>query len=125
MVVERRKALEAQAKEIKEGEEAQLRDQILQFMLENDMQSVHFPDIGRVVRTSKSHYEIFDKDKFACAMLASLVQAGKEGRPLSDGFIAQFRPGREIFESFINTGQSLDACGVTQVDKPELAIRKS
>ena len=123
--MERRKALDTQAKEIKEGEEAQLRDQILQYMLENDMQSVHFPDIGRVVRTSKAHYEIFDKEKFAYAMLSSLVLAGKEGRPLSDGFIAQFRPGREIFEAFINTGQAMDACGVAQVDKPELAIRKS
>lgn len=123
-VMTERKDLEKAAKDLKEGREAELKAMILQYMVENDMQSVHYPEVGRLVRSSKSHYEIFDKDAFARAMLQSLVEAGEQGRPLSDGFIAQFRPAKDMFESFLQDGHSIDTCGVSLVEAPELALRK-
>lgn len=123
-VRQQRMELEQAAKELKEQQEAPLREQILQYLFENNMQSVHFPSVGRVLRVKKSHYEIVDKEVYARMMLQSLVEAAEEGRPLSDGFIAQFRVGKDTYADFMSRHEGQDT-GVLEVINEDLTIRKS
>lgn len=120
-----RKSLEAKAKELKEQMEDSLKMAILQEMQDEGVQSVHYPEIGRVVRSTRTHYEIFDKEAFATAMLRSIVTAAQQKRPLSEAMLAQYRPGKEAFEDYLKLfNTTAEASGVRQVDQPELSIRK-
>ena len=127
-VKELRLKLDKASRELKEGKESELQDRILQHMLESGVQSIHYPEIGRVIRTTKSHYEIVDKEKFAREALYSMLEADRDGRPVAEAMLAQFRVSKEAFESFIEHsggGTKIEDCGVSMVDKPELSIRKS
>ena len=126
-VKELRLKLDKASRELKEGKESELQDRILQHMLESGVQSIHYPELGRVIRTVKSHYEIVDKEKFANEVLDSLLEAHRDGRPLAESMLAQFRVSKESLEALLehDSGATLEACGVTQVDKAELSIRKS
>lgn len=125
-VRELRMKLDRASKELKEGKESELQAGILQLMLESNVQSVHFPGVGRVVRVVKSHYEIADKEQFAAAMFRSMSAAASAGRPLAETVLAQFRVSKEALEGYIeDSGETAESCGITQVDKPELSIRKS
>ena len=120
-----RRALEEKAKELKEQLEAPLKLQILQTMHDEGMQSLHFPEVGRVISSTRSHYEIVDKEAFALAMLRSITTAAQEGRPLSEAMLAQNRPSKEIFEDYLqHMGVAAESCGVRKVEQPELYIRK-
>lgn len=123
-VVAERKRLEQEAKTLKEMQEAPLKEQILQYLFEHGIQSVHFPEVGRIVKVTKTHYEIQDKELYAHAVLQSLVEAAEEGRPLSDGLLAQFRVAKDVFADYIarHGGQPT---GVVEAVTEELSIRKS
>ena len=124
-VKELRLELDKQSKALKEGAEATLQAQILQLMMEEGVQSVNFSEVGRVIRTTKPHYEITDKEVFAATILRSLTDAARERRPLSEALLAQHRVSKESLQGFIEaTGMALDGCGVALVEKPELSIRK-
>ena len=124
-VKELRLELDKQSKALKEGAEATLQQQILQLMMEEGVQSVNFSGVGRVVRTTKPHYEITDKSTFARAVLDSLIVAAREQRPLSEAMLAQFRVNKESLQAYIEaTGVALDGCGLVLIEKPELSIRK-
>lgn len=126
-VKELRLKLDKASKELKEGKESELQDRILQHMLEAGVQSIHYPEIGRIIRTTKSHYEIVDKEKFAREALYNMLEADRDGRPVAEAMLTQFRVGKESFESFLehSGGTKIEDCGVSVVDKPELSIRKS
>lgn len=127
-VKELRLKLDKASRELKEGKESELQDRILQHMLESGVQSIHYPEIGRVIRTTKSHYEIVDKEKFAREALYNMLEADRDGRPVAEAMLAQFRVSKESLESLIehsNGETTLEQCGVSVVDKPELSIRKS
>ena len=120
-----RAKLEEKAKELKAQEQA-LQGDILQHMLEKNIQSVHYPGVGRLVRVTKSHYEITDKEAFAAAMLSSLSQAKAQGRPLAECALAQMRVSRESLEAFLEAFPAYkEQCGAIQVEKPELSLRKN
>lgn len=120
-----RAKLEGKAKELKEQEQ-EIQSAILQRMLEDNIQSIHYPGVGRLVRVTKSHYEITDKEAFAAAMLSSLSQAKEQGRPLAECALAQMRVSRESLEAFLEAYPSFkEQCGAIQVEKPELSLRKS
>ena len=122
---ESRLSLESQAKSLKQ-EEDRLKDEILQNMQETGVASVKFPEVGHVITTEKGHYEVRDKDKFAEAIMRSMVLAYKQNRSLVDGLIVQTRPSVEGLEVFLKeTEQTPDAIGLVFVTKTELSIRKS
>lgn len=116
-------ALEGQVKKLKE-EVADLKQQILSSMQSQELQNVKYHDCT-VLITKKSHYEIADKEKFAYAMLRSLVETLNNGKNILDGFIAQFRPSKETFENYINQDtHTIDDTGVRQIDKSDITIRR-
>lgn len=120
-----RAKLEAAAKELK-AEEVRIQESILQTMFEDGIQSVHYPEIGRLVRVNKTHYEIFDKEAFAKGILMSLTSAKAAGRPLAESALAQMRVSRESLEAYLgDTPEFAQTIGVRQVDKPELSFRKN
>lgn len=123
-VVAQRKELEEQAKKLKAEIEEPLKNTILQYMADHDVQSIHYPSVGRVVRTVKSHYEIKDKEQFALTILRALVAAGQDGRPLSDGMIVQYRVSKDVFTSYCEHSNNNNT-GVELVERAELAIRSS
>ena len=119
-----RRLLEAKAKELKDEIESPLKIAILQAMQDDGVQSLHYPDIGRIICSVRSHYEVIDKDAFMYALSQSIIEATREGRPLSEAMLAQYRPSKEILEDFQHSGLSMEECGVRKVDQQELSIRK-
>ena len=124
-IKELRMKLEKAAKELKEGKEAEFQAAILQHMLENDVKSVKYEGIGQVIRTSKSHYEIKDKEAFARAIFNSMLEAAQGQRPLAEAMLAQMRVSKDLLEAYMeHASVAAETCGVSLVEKPELSIRK-
>lgn len=109
---ELREKLEAQAKLLKEKEE-ELKGELITSMEAQQMPSVKFDGLGRFVVKSVSSYSISDIDLFARAMLARMVDNGKNGRPFSDGLMLQKRPAKGAIEELIEAGY-LDAATLGQ-----------
>lgn len=116
--------LERKAKEIAQGEEAELRKTILLEMSAQGFKSVNIEGIGRVVNKETSHYEIGDIELFARTMFETMLAAAREGRPFSDGLLLQKRISREGIENLTEQGAALDAMGVSRVIRQDLSITK-
>ena len=120
-----RMQLEAKAKEMKEKLEDALKNQILQLMLEEGLSSFKVEGLAQVVKSSKSHYEITDKEAFARTVFETLKAAEAEQRPLSDALVTQYRVSKDVFSDLYPDVEDLSNFGVTLVEKPELLIRKA
>ena len=107
--------LEKQADEIKKGEEAELKKAIMAEFTAQGLKSANVEGVGKVVLKTTYHYEIRDLNMLAYQQLATLVQAAKEGRPLSDGLILQARIHKDNLEN------TLTEAGITpdrSTDRP-------
>ena len=124
-VKELRMKLDKASKELKETKEADLQEQILHLMMLQNVKSVHYPEIGHVVKVSKKHYEVTDKEAFARLVFTSMAEAVKNGTPLSEAMLTQFRVSKESLEGYLDHAEALpEQYGVELVEKPELSIRK-
>lgn len=121
-----RKVLEAQAKELKTKED-ELKEQIISYMTQQNMPSVHFKDLAQVVITKKQHLEVTNKELFTETVLRSLVTAYQERRPFVDGMLVQLRPSKEAVLAYLEHNPGIDfvTCGLRSVVEPELSFRKS
>lgn len=117
--------LEHKADEIKNGEEAELKRQILIEMQTAGIKSANVEGVGRVVSKDTKYYEVQDMEKFARAMFQSMLDAAKQGRPFSDGILLQKRVHRENLETVLeNSGTQLDAYGIAQLVRTDLSVTK-
>lgn len=122
----RRMELEHQADEIKNGEEAELKRQILIEMQSAGIKSANVEGVGRLVSKETKYYEIQDLEAFAKSMFQSMYNAAKEGRPFSDGIILQKRVHRENLETILeNSGLSADVFGIAQLSRIDLSVTKT
>lgn len=119
----RRTELERQAKELKEGQEADLQEAILAEMSAQGLKSANVEGIGRVVSRDTGYYEITDIDALARQMLAIMVENHKMGRPLSDGLLLQRRVSRENLELALEDNPEANY-GVNFAVKTTLSITK-
>lgn len=117
--------LERKAKEIAQGEEAELRKRILLEMSAQGFKSINIEGIGRIVNKETSHYEIGDIERLARTMFETMLAAAREGRPFSDGLLLQKRISREGIENLTEQGTALDAMGVSKVTRQDLSVTKS
>lgn len=122
----RRMELEKQAEEIKKGRESELKNLILLEMSSQGLKTANFEGLGRVTSRNKSYYEVQDPDRLAFALLGSLVKAGNEGRPLSDGLFLQRRVSSEVFETLLEDDKNtpMEQYGIAQVTRQELSLTK-
>lgn len=116
--------LERKAKELAQGEEAELRKAILLEMSAQGFKSVNIEGVGRVVNKETSHYEIGDIELLARTMFETMLAAAREGRPFSDGLLLQKRISREGIENLTEQGAALDTMGVSRVTRQDLSITK-
>lgn len=116
--------LERKAKEIAQGEEAELRKAIQLEMSAQGFKSINIEGIGRVVNKETNHYEIGDIELLARTMFETMLAAAREGRPFSDGLLLQKRISREGIENLTEQGAALDAMGVSRVTRQDLSITK-
>lgn len=122
---QKRMELEHQADDIKNGEEAELKRQILIEMQTAGIKSANVEGVGRVVSKDTKYYEVQDMEKFARAMFQSMLDAAKQGRPFSDGILLQKRVHRENLETVLeNSGTQLDAYGIAQLVRTDLSVTK-
>ena len=126
-----RVGLESQAKEIKSSQEDPLKERILAEMSAQGVKSANIDGMGRVASVSRVHLEITNIEALAMQMLRGMVQAHKEGRPMSEGLLLQRRPNRENIEALL-AGQevqpddevALNAMGIKQASKTDLSFTK-
>lgn len=128
---DRRKALEAQVKELKAEEEA-ISDELLLAMSSIGVTSAAFPGLGKLHVRTKSHFEIEDYELVLRAMLAEMVAAGREGRPWSDAQLFQKRLNESVIRGRMETLYTdadreayLTALGVREVSRPEVVLTKN
>lgn len=125
----KRRALELQAKELKE-QELELQGIILQEMSASGTKSVNFDGLARVVSRTTTHYEVTDINLLARAILSRIVDAANRNVPLSEGLLLQFRPSRErvdaITEDMDESERSatLASMGLVLAERNELSVTK-
>lgn len=123
-------ALEKQADEIKKGEEAELKKAIMAEFMSQGLKSANVDGIGKVVMKTTYHYEIRDLNQLAYQQLAMLVQAAKDGRPLSDGLILQARIHKDNLENTLTDAgippeQLAQMFGVAREGRDDLSFTKA
>ena len=118
--------LEHQAEEIKKGRESELKNLILLEMSSQGLKTANFEGIGRITSRNKSYYEIQDTEKLARSLMQSMIDAGRSGRPLSDGLFLQKRISGEVFETLLaeKTDTNMETYGIAQVVRQELSVTK-
>ncbi len=120
-----RRNLEAQANSIKQDEN-DIKQQILALMSADNIKSIKVQDIGYVLAVEKKHLEIRDKELFSQAIMASMINAYKNGRDLMDGLIVQARPAKDGLEVFLDeSGRQLSDCGLVEITVTDLTLRKA
>lgn len=125
----KRRALEAQAKELKE-QELELQNIILQEMSSSGTKSVNFDGLARVVSRTTKHYEVTDINLLARVILARIVDAASRNVPLSEGLLLQFRPSKERIDALVedmDTSErdaTLANMGLVLAERNELSITK-
>ena len=125
-VRQQRMELEHQADDIKNGEEAELKRQILLEMQTSGIKSANVEGVGRVVSKDTKYYEVQDMEKFARAMFQSMLDAAKQRRPFSDGILLQKRVHRENLETVLeNSGTKLEDYGIAQLVRTDLSVTKT
>lgn len=125
-VRQRRMELEHQADDIKNGEEADIKRQLILEMQSIGLKSANVEGIGRLVLKDTKFYEVQDLEKLCKAMFLSMHNAAKEGRPFSDGMLLQKRIHRENMDIILeNSGLPLDAYGVAQLTRTDLSLTKT
>lgn len=129
-VRQERMALEKQADEIKKGEEAELKKAIMAEFTAQGLKSANVEGIGKVVMKTTYHYEIRDLNQLAYQQLAMLVQAAKDGRPLSDGLILQARIHKDNLENTLTDAgippeQLAQMFGVAREGRDDLSFTKA
>jgi hypothetical protein len=128
--------LEKQADELKNGEEKDLTTQILALMSSGGMKSCHIPGVARLASKTTYHYEITDIDALVMLSFKQMIQAGKEGRPISEGLMFQRRPSKENIEAYMHDilritpdddgyDASCAGVGVAHVGKETLSVTKA
>jgi len=122
--------LEKQADEIKKGEETELKKAIMAEFTAQGLKSANVEGVGKVVLKTTYHYEIRDLNMLAYQQLAMLVQAAKEGRPLSDGLILQARIHKDnlentLTEAGITPEQVAQTFGVAREGRDDLSFTKA
>lgn len=121
----KRMELEKQAEEIKKGRESELKNLILLEMSSAGLKTANFEGLGRITSRNKSYYEVQDPEKLAYALLAAMVGAGNEGRPLSDALFLQRRVSSEVFETLLESSNApMEQYGIAQVTRQELSLTK-
>lgn len=123
--------LEKKADEIKKGREAELKQMIMAEFSAQGLKSANVQGVGRVVCKTTYHYEVKDLNMLAYQQLKMLVQAGKEGRPLSDGLILQSRINAgNLEDAVIQSGGSTDnpdtmaAYGLVRAGREDLSFTR-
>lgn len=125
-VRQQRMELEHQADEIKNGREAELKQQILLEMASSGIKSINLKGLGRVVSRETPYYEIADLNALARAMFKAMLDAAQDGRPFSDGLLLQKRVSREGLDALLEeTGSDPTAFGVVQNVRTDLSITRS
>lgn len=129
-VRQERMALEKQADEIKKGEEAELKKAIMAEFTAQGLKSANVEGIGKVVMKTTYHYEIRDLNQLAYQQLSMLVQAAKDGRPLSDGLILQARIHKDNLENTLTDAgippeQLAQMFGVAREGRDDLSFTKA
>lgn len=120
-----RRELEAQANSIKQDEN-DVKQQILALMAADNIKSIKLQDVGYVLAVEKKHLEIRDKELFSQAIMASMINAYKNGRELMDGLIVQARPAKDGLEVFLDeSGRQLSDCGLVEITVTDLSLRKA
>jgi hypothetical protein len=94
------------------------------------LKSANVEGVGKVVLKTTYHYEIRDLNMLAYQQLAMLVQAAKEGRPLSDGLILQARIHKDnlentLTEAGITPEQVAQTFGVAREGRDDLSFTKA
>lgn len=113
-----RDALEAQLKELKARED-EAKATLIAAMSADNMPSVRFEGLGRFVIKQNHRYDIQDIDLVCRAMLARMVDNGRNGRPLSDGLILQKRTAKTVLDEIIET-ESTDAAALAGMGLAEV-----
>lgn len=122
--------LEKQADEIKKGEEAELKKAIMAEFTAQGLKSANVEGVGKVVLKTTYHYEVRDLNMLAYQQLAMLVQAAKDGRPLSDGLILQARIHKDnlentLTEAGISPDQIVNTYGVAREGRDDISFTKA
>lgn len=126
----KRAALEKQAKEIKDGREAELRTAILMELSAQGLKSAHLEGVARVTSKASTHYEIVDIEKLAQVMFQQMINNLKVGKSLSDALMLQSRPSRESLETYMEDAGGINEAvmqlfGVKLVERPDLSVTKA
>lgn len=123
-----RKELEAKLKSAKSAEN-ELVEAVQISMSAQGLTSANFPEVARICTTERAHYEIVDVEAVALYSCQKMLEAFRDGRPLSDGLFLQRSVSRPALEAMFNDEPlSDDAClvvGVRRVATPTLSIRKN
>lgn len=120
--------LRQREKELKE-QEASLTASILLEM--GGAKSLHLEGLARIARRDTVHYEIRDREKLALAMLASMVDNGEKGMPMSEVIPLQQRVSTKVVNSLLETLDNdaqeryLTQAGLVRVETPALSVTKS
>lgn len=122
-----REKIEALAKEAKAKEE-QLKESLISEMAAQQIPSVKFDKVGRFVLKPSVRYDIADINLVARAMLAQMVDNGKNGRPLSDGLILQKRTAKTVIEEMADAlswgEKDFAERGLTPVEKMDMTFTR-
>ena len=125
-VRQKRMELEHKADDIKNGEEAELKRQILLEMQTAGIKSANVEGVGRVVSKDTKYYEVQDLEAFSRAMFQHMLDAAKQGRPFSDGLLLQKRVHRENSENLLeNSEMKLESFGIAQLVRTDLSVTKT
>lgn len=117
----KRRELDEQSNNLK-LQENELKSQLLEKMQSLQQSSVSYDDLGKVIRTTKRHYEIRDKDLFARAILQSIVEAVQAGGTFYDGLLVQLRPSKDAVDFYLESHPN-DTIGLENVETYDITIR--
>jgi len=104
-----------------EAKEADVINELLLSMQTVNMKSVNLEGIGQLTVKRRRLPKIQDIELLTRAMLAKIVEAGKAGRPLSDGLLLQQRLHQSNFETYFSEADPATV-GVAVVEKSDITF---
>lgn len=125
-VVKQRRELDSLSKQLKEGPEADLVRRILMKLDMEDLPGAKTRH-GFVTRTTKTHLEIADKEKFLQYQQQRMLDAATAAQPLSDVLLLQSTPLKsgivELVQGIANTKDLSDE-EFNRIAEPLMGIRR-
>ena len=124
----KRLSLEKEADAIKQGEETELKQAILNELTAQGLKSANVEGVGRIAIRTTAHYEVADVNLLAKAFVQQVVANSNNGRPLADGMLLQARPSREGLDTLLDgmsdtdKEKTMSLFGVRFVERNDLSL---